>query len=94
MRNEWSGTVGYTLDEYPIVGSIDNKGLFIIAGMAGSGSGVSFNGGRCIVNRILGKTDEPDDYPPSYFAPSRLMNPTHHQWPKPGKQEFGHTENV
>jgi gamma-glutamylputrescine oxidase len=94
MRNEWSGTVGYTLDEYPIVGSIDNKGLFIIAGMAGSGSGVSFNGGRCIVNRILGKTDEPDDYPPSYFAPSRLMNPTHHKWPKPGKQEFGHTENV
>ena len=82
MTHEWSGTVGYTPDEYPIVGSIDGKGKkYIIAGMCGSGSGVSFNGGRCIANRILGVTDEPDDYPPAYFAPSRLMDPAHHDWP-------------
>ena len=84
MTNEWSGTVGYTPDEYPIVGSIDGEGrcLYIVAGMCGSGSGVSFNGARCIVNRILGLTDEADDYPTEYFAPSRLLDPANHNWPK------------
>ena len=81
LDNEWSGTVGYTPDEYPIVGSIDGKGRWIVAGMCGSGSGVSFNGARCIVNRILGLDDEPDDYPEEYFAPSRLLDPANHQWP-------------
>ena len=82
MTHEWSGTVGYTPDEYPIVGSIDGKGKYVIAGMCGSGSSVSFNGGRCIANRILALTDEADDYPPAYFAPSRLMAPDRHQWPQ------------
>ena len=85
LDNEWSGTVGYTPDEYPIVGSIDGKvgssGRWIVAGMCGSGSGVSFNGARCIVNRILGLDDEPDDYPAEYFAPSRLLDPENHNWP-------------
>ena len=82
MTNEWTGTVGYTPDEYPIVGRIDDHGAYIIAGMCGSGSGVSFNGGRCIVNRILGRNDEDDDYPEPYFAPSRLLDPAHHAWPE------------
>ena len=82
MTNEWSGTVGYSPDEYPIVGSIDGQGHYIIGGMCGSGSGVSFNAGRCIVNRILDITDEPDDYPEAYFAPSRLLDPAHHRWPE------------
>ena len=81
MTNEWSGTVGYTPDQYPIVGSLDGRGRYIVAGMCGSGSGVSFNGGRCIVNRILGLDDEPDDYPAAYFAPSRLLDTAHHPWP-------------
>ena len=81
LDNEWSGTVGYTPDEYPIVGSIDGKGRWIVAGMCGSGSGVSFNGARCLVNRILGLDDEPDDYPAEYFAPSRLLDPANHTWP-------------
>ena len=81
MTNEWSGTVGYTPDQYPIVGSLDGRGRYIVAGMCGSGSGVSFNGGRCIVNRILGLDDEPDDYPTAYFAPSRLLDTAHHPWP-------------
>ena len=85
LDNEWSGTVGYTPDEYPIVGLIDGPGAsggrWIVAGMCGSGSGVSFNGARCIVNRILGLDDEPDDYPESYFAPSRLLDPENHVWP-------------
>ena len=82
MTNEWSGTVGYTPDEYPIVGAIDGKGRYVIAGMCGSGSGVSFNAARCIANRILGLHDEPDDYPEAFFAPSRLLNPATHPWPE------------
>lgn len=81
MTNEWSGTVGYTPDEYPIVGLIDGKRQHIVAGMCGSGSGVSFNAGRCIVNRILGLMEEPDDYPDEYFGPSRLLDPANHNWP-------------
>ena len=50
--------------------------------MCGSGSAVSFNAGRCIVNRILGLADEPDDYPETYFAPSRLLDPQGHRWPE------------
>lgn len=82
VTHEWSGTVSYTPDEYPIVGVMDGHRQYVIAGMAGSGTAVSFNGGRCIVNRILGKTDEPDDYPAEYFAPSRLLDPRNHQWPQ------------
>ncbi|MDP7349352.1 MAG: hypothetical protein QF735_14005, partial [Phycisphaeraceae bacterium] len=82
MTNEWSGTVGYTPDEFPIVGCVDGRGQYIIGGMCGSGSGVSFNGGRCIANRILGCSDEEDDYPEPYFAPSRLLDPVHHPWPE------------
>jgi len=81
MTNEWSGTVGYTPDEYPIVGTIDDKRQYIIAGMCGSGSGVSFNAARCLVNRILRLTNERDDYPTEYFAPSRLLDPANHNWP-------------
>ena len=82
VTHEWSGTVSYTPDEYPIVGVIDGHRQYIIGGMAGSGTAVSFNAGRCIVNRILRLTDEPDDYPPEYFAPTRLLDPQHHTWPK------------
>lgn len=82
VTNEWSGTVGETRDEYPIVGVMDGKRQFIIAGMIGSGSGVSFNAGRCVVNRILGRTDEPDDYPEEFFSPTRILDPARHNWPQ------------
>ena len=81
ITHEWSGTVTYTPDEYPIVGSVDGKRLYILGGMAGSGTAVSFNGGRCLVNRILGETSEPDDYPDAYFSPMRLLDPSNHHWP-------------
>ena len=64
----------------------------MIGGMAGSGSGVAFNAARCVVNRILGLTDQPDDYPPQYFAPSRLLDPDKHNWPDLDDQ--GITENA
>lgn len=71
VTNEWSGTVSYTPDEYPLVGLMDGKRLFMIGGMAGSGSGVSFNGGRHIVWKILG-IEGPDYYPEKYFSPARF----------------------
>ncbi|MBN81235.1 MAG: hypothetical protein CMJ70_13960 [Planctomycetaceae bacterium] len=82
LQNEWSGTVGYTPDEFPIVGNCDGKHRYIIGGMCGSGSGVSFNAARCIVNRILNRSDEIDDYPAAYFSPTRLLDPRRHQWPQ------------
>lgn len=82
ITNEWSGTVSYTPDEYPVVGLVDDHAQYIIGGMAGSGTAVSFNGARCIVNRILGETSEPDDYPAEYFSPQRLLDPARHSWPE------------
>ncbi len=81
VTHEWSGTPGFTPDEYPVVGLLDGKRQYIIGGQCGSGTGVSFNAARCICNRILGLTDEPDDYPAAYFAPSRLLDPANHPWP-------------
>ena len=83
VTNEWSGTVGFTPDEFPLMGTLDGKRQHIIAGMCGSGTGVAFNAGRCLVNRILGREAETDDYPPEFFAPSRLLDPTRHPWPRP-----------
>ena len=81
VTHQWAGSVGFTRDQYPIVGLMDGKRQFIIAGMAGSGSAISFNAGRCICNRILGKTED-DDYPEEYFSPTRLVDPANHKWPK------------
>jgi glycine/D-amino acid oxidase-like deaminating enzyme len=80
VTNEWAGSVGFTPDEYPIVGVMDGKRQYVIAGMSGSGTAVSFNAGRSICARIQGREDD-DDYPPAYFAPSRLLNPAGHAWP-------------
>ena len=82
LTNEWCGTVSYTPDEFPIVGCFDGRGQYVIAGMAGSGSAVSFNAARCICDRILGNNDQQDDYPPAYFAPTRLLDPQNHEWPQ------------
>jgi sarcosine oxidase subunit beta len=71
VTNEWSGTVSYTPDEYPLVGTMADKGLYIIAGLAGSGTGHCFNAGRHVVCKILG-ADGPDYYPERYFSPLRF----------------------
>ena len=80
MTHEWSGTAGFTVDEYPVVGLLDGKRQYIVGGMCGSGTAVSFNGARHVVQQILG-LEGPDDYPHAYFAPSRLLDPTNHPWP-------------
>ncbi|MBI3922528.1 MAG: FAD-binding oxidoreductase [Armatimonadetes bacterium] len=72
VANEWSGTVSYTPDEYPIVGLMDDKRMYMIGGLAGSGSGVSFNAGRHVVQKILA-IEGHDYYPEKYFSPSRFF---------------------
>ncbi|MEO2048272.1 MAG: FAD-dependent oxidoreductase [Pirellulales bacterium] len=82
LTHQWSGAVGYTPDEFPVVGLMDDRRQYVIGGMAGSGTAVSFNAARCISNRILQVDAETDDYPPEYFAPSRLIDPKRHSWPE------------
>ena len=72
VTNEWSGTVGMTPDEFPLIGLQDNRGLYIVGGMAGSGSGVSFLATQFIVFKIL-NIDCPDYYPEKYFSPKRFF---------------------
>lgn len=80
VTREWSCTAGFTNDEYPIIGLIDGKRQYIIAGMCGSGSSVHFNGARHIVNKILGVEDQ-NDYPEEFFSPTRVLHPKSHKWP-------------
>ena len=80
ITHEWSGTPGFTADEYPIVGRIDSKRQYLVGGMCGSGTAVSINGARHVIQQILG-LDGPDDYPAAYFAPTRVLDPQHHPWP-------------
>jgi glycine/D-amino acid oxidase-like deaminating enzyme len=80
VTREWSATAGFTADEFPVVGLLDGKRQYIIGGMCGSGTGVSFNAARHVVQQILGLPG-PDDYPASYFSPTRLLAPESHPWP-------------
>ena len=81
VTNKWSGSVSYTKDEFPVIGKLDGKRQYMIGGMVGSGSNVSFNAGRCLVNRVLGGNENEDDYPPEYFSPTRILDPKNHPWP-------------
>ena len=74
IRNEWSGTVGMTPDEYPVIGRMDDRGLYIVGGMAGSGSGVAFLGARHVICQMLGIAG-PDYYPEELFSPRRFDSP-------------------
>jgi len=71
ITNEWSGTMGMTPDEFPVIGLMDGKRLYIVGGLAGSGSGVSFLGARHVIHKILGKEDI-DYYPEKYFSHMRF----------------------
>ena len=81
ITHEWSGTPGFTEDEFPIVGVFDGHRQYIIGGMCGSGTGVSFNAARHVVFQILG-IDQPNDYPAPYFSPTRILDPEKHDWPQ------------
>ena len=80
VTREWSCTAGFTDDEFPIIGLLDGKRNYIIAGMCGSGSAIHFNAARHIVQQVLG-LDGPDDYPAEYFSPTRVLDPENPRWP-------------
>jgi glycine/D-amino acid oxidase-like deaminating enzyme len=73
VTHEWSGTVSYTPDEFPVVGLMDDKRQYIIGGMAGSGTGVSFNAARHVAGLIL-RIEQPNYYPEKYFSPKRFLS--------------------
>ena len=75
-------TSTYVLESASRRGGTVGRWQYIVAGMCGSGTAVSFNAGRCLCNRILGNTSEPDDYPEAYFSPTRLLSPESHRWPE------------
>ena len=80
VTHETSGTPGFTADEFPVVGLMDGKRQYVIGGMCGSGTAVSFNGARHVVQKIL-DLEGPDDYPVEYFGVTRLLDPENHPWP-------------
>ena len=75
VTHEWAGTTSTTPDKFPVIGSLDGQGLYIIGGFAGAGSAASFNGGLAIVLRILGKRPDPDYHPDHFFSPFRFTDP-------------------
>ncbi len=72
LSHEWSGTVSYTPDEFPLVGLMDGKRCYMVGGMAGSGSAVSFLGARHLIHEILGISSH-CYYPQEYFSPTRFF---------------------
>lgn len=72
VSNEWTGTLGMTPDEFPLIGLQDNKRLCMVGGLAGSGAGVSFLATQFVVFRIL-NIECPDYYPEKYFSSQRFF---------------------
>ncbi len=75
VTHEWTGTTSTTPDKFPVIGPMDDNGLYIIGGFAGAGSAVSFNAGQTIVRRILGIADATNNHPEEYFSPMRFTDP-------------------
>lgn len=56
IKYQWSGVMGFSPDNQMIVGEIPNKkDLFIMAGCAGHGMGLSFHTAKVLVENISGK---------------------------------------
>ena len=78
ITHEWTGTTSTTPDKFPIVGLLDEQGLYMIGGFAGAGSAVSFNAGYTIATRILGITPEKEYHPPEFFSVTRFRGSAHY----------------
>ena len=75
VTHEWTGTTSTTPDKFPVIGSMDGRGIHIIGGFSGAVSASSFNAGRSIVFRILGVQSDPDYHPDHFFSPFRFTDP-------------------
>ncbi|MEM2760953.1 MAG: FAD-binding oxidoreductase [Nitrososphaerales archaeon] len=64
--NRWSGIMGFTRDNLPLIGSVPNeKNMYISAGYSGHGLGFAFIAGRAISEKIVKGKDK--DKILSYF---------------------------
>lgn len=69
VLHRWSGIMGFTKDQLPVIGSVpDVKNLFISAGYSSHGLGFSFIAGNMIMKEILIKRHD------KIFSPKRFFN--------------------
>ena len=70
IEYEWTGIMGFTADENPIVGELPNRpGEYISAGYTGHGMAVAIAAGKAIAERIAGSAQTPI---PKAFRPERF----------------------
>ena len=74
VTHEWTGTTSTTPDKYPVIGLMDEQGLYILGGFAGAGSAASFNAGQTVVFQILGKSSESNYHPEEFLSPMRFTD--------------------
>jgi len=79
IEKEWTGIMGFTPDEYPLVGCLSSTsqigrivgGEYILAGYTGNGMPNCFGAGKVIAEMICGKL-KPDQFLKSY-SPLRFI---------------------
>ncbi|QQE67492.1 oxidoreductase (plasmid) [Leptolyngbya sp. BL0902] len=70
IEYEWTGIMGFTADENPIVGELPNRpGEYISAGYTGHGMALAIAAGKAIAERITGSAQTPI---PKAFRPERF----------------------
>ena len=75
IEYEWTGIMGFTADENPIVGELPNRsGEYISAGYTGHGMAVAIAAGKAIAERIAGSAQTPI---PKAFRPERFGMASH-----------------
>jgi glycine/D-amino acid oxidase-like deaminating enzyme len=73
IDRRWSGTMGFSPDGLPVVGTVPGvPGAIYAAGFTGHGMGYSMRFGDLLASRLLGEADEADDL----FDAARLRAPT------------------
>jgi gamma-glutamylputrescine oxidase len=60
ITHRWTGTVGYSRERRPIVGSVPGRpGLWVAGGYSGTGNVPGFLAGMCVADMIAGVSGEP-----------------------------------
>eukprot|EP01130_Rhizamoeba_saxonica_P018297 TRINITY_DN9103_c0_g2_i4.p1 TRINITY_DN9103_c0_g2~~TRINITY_DN9103_c0_g2_i4.p1 ORF type:complete len:109 (-),score=20.91 TRINITY_DN9103_c0_g2_i4:16-342(-) len=54
ITHKWIGTMGYTIDGYPIIGKLSGS-CYICGGYNGDGMPIAFNSGRIIAKLLTGQ---------------------------------------
>ncbi len=71
IEYEWTGIMGFTADENPIIGELPGRpGEYISAGYTGHGMPVAIAAGKAIAEQIAGSAQTPIPKP---FRPERFL---------------------